>query len=316
MKLKNKGKLLFLILTTLGLLLVAFAWIVLDRSLAMKHRGQDVSASYDEMRATYPTLGGWLDSLSAASALKDTFITAEDGARLHAYYVRAAEPTAKTSVIVHGYTDNAVRMMMIGEIYHRHLHYNVLLPDLRFAGDSEGTHIQMGWLDRLDVGRWVRETPHLFGDSVQVVVHGISMGAATTMMYSGEDLPEYVRAFVPDCGYTSVWDQFSYRLKVEYGLPAFPILSIADLVSRCRYGWGFEEASALVQVAKCDRPMFFIHGEADDYVPTAMVYRLYEAKQGVKDLWIAPGSAHATSYLDHPEEYIERVRTFVDTYVK
>jgi fermentation-respiration switch protein FrsA (DUF1100 family) len=57
--------------------------------------------------------------------------------------------------------------------------------------------------------------------------------------------------------------------------------------------------------------MLFIHGDADTYVPTDMVYTLYEAKQGNKELWIVPGVGHATSYHDYPEEYTIKVREFV-----
>ena len=65
-----------------------------------------------------------------------------------------------------------------------------------------------------------------------------------------------------------------------------------------KYGWSFGEASPLKQVAKCRKPMLFIHGDNDTYVPTAMVYPLYEAKPQPKQLWIAPGSKHALSYRD------------------
>ena len=47
--------------------------------------------------------------------------------------------------------------------------------------------------------------------------------------------------------------------------------------------------------------MFFIHGDKDTYVPTWMVYPLYEAKSAPKQLWIVPGSAHAISYKDNNE---------------
>lgn len=55
------------------------------------------------------------------------------------------------------------------------------------------------------------------------------------------------------------------------------------------YGWSFGEASALKQVAKCHKPMLFIHGSKDTFVPTDMVYPLYEAKPQPKQLWIARG---------------------------
>lgn len=87
-----------------------------------------------------------------------------------------------------------------------------------------------------------------------MVVHGVSMGAATTMMLSGDDLPPYYRAFVEDCGYSSVWDQFAHNLKDSFHLPTFPVLNSASIVRKNRYGWSFKDASSTDQLAKCERP--------------------------------------------------------------
>ena len=70
------------------------------------------------------------------------------------------------------------------------------------------------------------------------------------------------------------------------------------------------------QVKKCKLPMFFIHGGADTYVPTRMVYPLFEAKSEPKELWVVPGVAHALSYKDYPKEYTKRVKAFVDRYIR
>ena len=96
------------------------------------------------------------------------------------------------------------------------------------------------------------------------------------------------------------------------GLPAFPIIPATSALCKWRYGWSFDEASALEAVRRCRKPMLFIHGGNDHFVPTAMVHPLYAAKPGIKALWIAPHSAHAMSYIDHPEEYERRVRQFLD----
>ena len=69
-------------------------------------------------------------------------------------------------------------------------------------------------------------------------------------------------------------------------------------------------------MAKCELPMLFIHGDADDYVPTWMVYPLYEAKPGEKELRLVPGAGHAYSYRDNREEYTAVVRAFVGKYVR
>lgn len=274
------------------------------------------ASSYEYMFGEYPFLRPWVDSLAGAGALRDTVIVNAGGTRLHALYAAASEPTDRTAVIVHGYTDNAVRMLMIGCLYHRDLGYNILLPDLNYHGDSGGRAIQMGWKDRLDVLRWMDVADELFGGRTQMVVHGISMGAATTMMVSGEPQRPFVKCFVEDCGYTSVWDEFRKELRERFGLPAFPLLYAADRLCGLRYGWTFREASSLRQVAKCRLPMLFIHGDADTYVPTWMVYPLYDAKPGEKELWIVPGAAHAMSYRDNRGEYTRRVAEFVGRYIR
>ena len=215
---------------------------------ALETRSRDIPGSYTYLYKEYPELQPWVDSLRTAHALRDTLIRSERGESLHALYVRAARPTARTAVIVHGYTDNAVRMLPIGYLYSRQLGYNILLPDLHAHGESEGEAVQMGWLDRLDVQQWIDTANELFGDSTRMVVHGISMGAATTMMVSGERLPAYVKCFVEDCGYTSVWDEFSGELKNQFGLPTFPLLDVTSWLCGLKYGWTFREASALEQV--------------------------------------------------------------------
>lgn len=307
----------------LGLLAVAVvaltggSFYMLGYSLTPKdNKGKDIPGSYEYMHSKYPFITPWLDSLQTTGALRDTFIINRKGRQLHAMFASAAKPTDKTAVIVHGYTDNAIRMLMIGYLYNNDLNYNILLPDLQDNGLSEGPAIQMGWKDRLDVLNWMNIANDIFGKRTQMVVHGISMGAATTMMVSGEAQQPFVKCFVEDCGYTSVWDEFSFQLKDMFGLPEFPLMYTTSWLCNAKYGWNFQEASSLEQVKKCSLPMFFIHGDADTYVPTRMVYPLYEAKSEPKELWIVPGATHVMSYKDYPQEYTERVKKFVGKYIR
>ncbi|ADV43417.1 alpha/beta hydrolase [Bacteroides helcogenes] len=305
-------------------------------------RSRDIPASYEYMLSEYPELQPWVDSLQNAGALRDFYMENDRGETLHALCIAAAEPTRKTAVIVHGYTDNAVRMLMIGYLYNKVLGYNVLLPDLHGHGLSEGAEIQMGWPDRLDVLLWTATADELFGrnnevadatgqdsastaheyrsNGTEMVVHGISMGAATTMMVSGEVehgayQQPFIKCFVEDCGYTSVWDEFQGELKERFNLPAFPLLHTASWLCKQEYKWDFREASALEQVKKCSLPMLFIHGDADTFVPTRMVYPLYEAKPEPKELWVVPGATHAKSYRKYPQEYTARIKNFVEKYI-
>ena len=131
--------------------------------------------------------------------------------------------------------------------------YQVIAPDLRACGESEGDYVGMGWLDREDILRWI---DFILADDPQakIVIHGISMGAATTMMTAGESTPDNVKLRgglrLHQCvGY------FSSELQLRFGLPEFPILYTASGVARLRAGYSFTEASALAQVARCEKPM-------------------------------------------------------------
>ena len=284
---------------------------------ALTSKPQSHSKNWGKAYAWYPELRPWLDSIRAERAWSDTFAVMPDGTRAHAVLIRSTRANGRTAVVVHGYTNNSIDMLHIARIYNKEMHYNIVLPDLHGHGLTGGNDIQMGWKDRIDVLKWIEMAPKTFGisaDSMRLVVHGISMGAATTMCVSGEDTPKYVRCFVEDCGYTNAWDEFKHELRGRYSLPAFPLLYTASWLTKIKYGWSFKEASPLKQVAKCKKPMLFIHGSKDTFVPTSMVYPLYDAKPQPKELWIAPGSGHAFAYRDHRKEYIRKVEAFVNRY--
>lgn len=303
---------LLLALTILIIILIGGAWYLVDYALMPGDRSRQEAKAWEEIDSIYPGMNAWRDSLLQVQALRDTTIQSADGSKLHAYFIAAHKPTASTAILVHGYTDCAVRMMPLGRMYNRDLGMNILLPDLRNAGKSDGDHFQMGWLDREDVKLWAKLVPTLFGDSARTVVHGVSMGAATTMMLSGDnDVPCNIKAFIEDCGYTSVYDQFSKELSERFGLPNWPLMPLASMICRLRYGWDFNEASSLSQVAHCHKPMLFIHGTADKFVPTSMVYPLYKAKPAPKSIWLAPMSEHARSFHDYPQVYTLKVKCFL-----
>ncbi|MBQ1221391.1 MAG: alpha/beta hydrolase [Alistipes sp.] len=270
----------------------------------------------DSFNEHYPTLQSWFEALRHEGKIGEVTITAPDGTTLHAYHIAADTASQRTAVLVHGYTDHPFGMMQYGWIYREKLGCNLLLPTLRYHGKSGGDHIQMGWRDRLDVKQWLVQADSLFGVGQQIVVHGLSMGGATVMMLSGEeDLPASVRCMVEDCGYMGVWEQFQKELKEDYHLPSFPVLHIANLVCRMRYGWDFLEASALEAVKRSTLPMLFIHGGDDHYVPTWMVHPLYAVKeQGDKRKWLSPEAGHADAFMDHPEEYTRQVVEFCEAY--
>ena len=294
------------LLFVFAIVLVGASYYMLDFSLAPDPNRADQDSCFAQQFADYPESKEWVDSLRSINALSDTFLTMPSGERHHAFYVRTG--SSRTAVVIHGWRDCAIKFFYLARMYERDFGYNVVMPELHACGLSEGEAIRMGWLDRHDVMAWMRAF-----QTDTMVVHGVSMGGATTMMLSGETMPDGISdiRFVDDCGYTSVWDEFADELQAEFGLPEFPLMYSTSLLCKLRYGWSFGEASSLRQVARCKYPMLFIHGGNDSFVPTEMVFRLFDAKPDSKELWVAPGAEHARSYHDHKTEYVSRVRAFI-----
>lgn len=303
-------KSLLSIVTVVVLLLVitiGTSFYMLSYALSPDGGKADVDSCYNKLFERYPDTKPWVDSLNRVGALRDTFVVMPTGERHHALYVHHG--SQKTAFIIHGWRDSAVKYLFLARLYEHVLGgYNVVLPDLHAHGLSEGDMIQMGWLDRKDVLHWLT----IFQTDT-MVVHGVSMGGATTMMLSAEEMPKGIKdlRFVDDCGYTSAWDEFASEMKNQFGLPPFPLMYTTSLLCKMRYGWSFSEASAIDAVRQSPYPMLFIHGDEDTFVPTEMVYRLYQAKPSNKKLWIAPGAEHASSYLTHPDEYTRQLSDFL-----
>ncbi len=217
----------------------------------------------------------------------------------------------KWLIAIHGYTGEREHMYAYARFY-AEKGYNILTPDMRSHGDSEGKLIGMGWLDKEDVKLWIDYILDIDPEA-EIVLHGVSMGGATVMMTSGEDLPDNVKAIIDDCGYTSVWDEFTDEARYLFHISQFPILYTASAISKVRAGYSFQEASAIEQVKKTRIPIFFIHGSEDNFVNTDMVYSLYDACPTQKDLYVVEGAGHGQSlYLD-PDLYFDKVFSFIDS---
>lgn len=240
-------------------------------------------------------------------------VQSQDGLRLEADLFLQPSPSHRWVLLAHGYESRRENMRSMGSFYAEQ-GFNVLIPDMRAHGQSEGKYIGMGWLDRKDLLVWIdkilKQDPQ-----AQIVLHGVSMGAAAVMMVSGEALPPQVKAIVEDCGYTSVWDIFSDELNYLFHLPPFPVLYASDAMARIRAGYGLKEASALKQVKKCTTPMLFIHGSNDTFVRPSMARTLYEAASCEKMLLIIPGAGHGESYLRDPDRYFNTVFGFIGRYL-
>src|SRR5699024_1801331 len=242
-------------------------------------------------------------------------IEAEDGVKLNGYYLPAKESSNKVVLFAHGYLGHAKDMSLFGQHYVEDLGFHMISPDSRGHGDSEGEYIGFGWHDRLDHLKWIDLIIDEFGEDVEIVLHGLSMGAATVLMTSGENLPDQVKAIVADSPYSGVYQLFSYQLDRMFHLPDFPILPTLSLVTNMKAGYTLNEASAVDQVRQADVPILYIHGESDVFVPSAMTELLYEETNSDADMLLIPGASHGESIVLDEEAYLDKLKSFLNHYL-
>ena len=241
-------------------------------------------------------------------------IKSNDNLTLCGDYFPAEQPSDKLVICFHGYTSARLSSCSFAAYMHS-LGFDCLLVDNRAHGDSEGDYIGFGILDRFDCLSWIEYVNKRFENKKNILLYGVSMGATTVTMAAGNsDMPKNVKAIISDCAFTSPYDVFSHILKRDYRLTPFPTMNINTAICRKKAGYGFKDYSTLDAVKNTDRPILFIHGEKDDFVPVWMTEKNYESCASAKELLIVENAAHGASYYENQEQYQKAVKGFIDKY--
>ncbi len=245
---------------------------------------------------------------------KQRTLLSQDGLLLSGYYIPAKSPTHRYVIISHGYKNSAHSMATYAHVYHN-AGWNVLVPDHRAHGYSQGQYITMGWNEHQDLIGWVNQLVAQDKEA-QILLHGLSMGASTVMMATGaSNLPSNVVAAIEDCGYSSVPDELADKVSRGMGLPAFPLVPFTSLMARLHAGFFLGEVDCMEAVARSDTPTLFIHGEEDDFVPFWMLDEVYSVATCPKQQLVVPNAAHAQAQAIAPELYWSTVSSFVERFV-
>jgi len=270
--------------------------------------GEDEEQTEEEKSIALENVN-WLESKSANVFIKSN----NDGLQLHAYEITNENSSNIWTIVVHGYMSQGKSMIyQAKQFYDRG--YNVLIVDLRGHGQSQGNYIGMGWPDRLDIIDWTNYIINKDNDS-KIILYGVSMGAATVMMATGEELPSNKKLAIEDCGYTSIWDEFKMQLKDLFNLPEFPVLNAANTVCKIRAGYGIDEGSSIEQLKKSKTPTLFIHGDKDTFVPFEMLDRVYNVATCEKEKLVIGGAEHAEAAYINPQLYWSKIDNFINKHI-
>ncbi len=221
-----------------------------------------------------------------------------------------AENTKRIIVAMHGWRSSwQIDYGLTSNFYHTN-DCTVIYPDQRGQNGSGGDRIGFGVLERHDCLAWINFAVEQFGEQIPIYLCGVSMGATTVLMTSGFTLPENVRGIIADCGFTSPHDIWEHVLDKNLHINSKITYPIANAICKREAKFDGEEYSTIEALANNDRPVLFIHGSADGFVPPEMTFRNYMACKAPKELLIVPEAGHGMSYVTEPETYEKTVIKF------
>jgi len=243
------------------------------------------------------------------------FLSRGDRVRLYGWWFPAKD-AHRALVLVHGHGQNRLDMNWGSDAIARTFlarGYSVLMFDLRGHGESARSRQSYGVREKNDVlgafdyvrGRGFRPEA--------IAMIGVSYGASTLLMAASE--LQDAGAIVADSGYAQAWPVIAAEIP-RYS----PFLASVRpgpgirLASRLVYGIDLRAARPENAVGLIpERPVLFIHGAIDAYIPPSHSERLRTASSHpASELWLVPDAGHAQTYAMAPDEYIKRVAAFFD----
>lgn len=208
---------------------------------------------------------------------EDLVLTAEDGVRLAAWWVPAADPAAPALLYLHGNAANLAAFVDLAAACARR-GLSFLAVDYRGYGASAGSPTEAGlYRDARAAWRWLAAR----GAAARTVVYGQSLGTA---------VGAWLAAHEPVAG-----------LALEAPLPSM------RLMARRHYPWLLvprwllrDRFETLVHLRGVRCPVLVIQGEADAITPPAFGRMVFETAPARRQYLSVPGAGHNDLRWDDP----------------
>lgn len=250
-----------------------------------------LTACVEQMFIFFPTrypMGHWQPQ---GLQFEDVWFETEDGVRLHAWYIPAAEDS-EVLIFAHGNAGNLSDRLALVQTLHNDLGLSVLIFDYRGYGRSEGSPSVQGILkDAKAARKWL--TARVQRKPEDIILMGRSLGASVAVHMAAES---GARALILESAFSSFKDVAD---RVYPWLPARFLLRNdiqADVLIRDYHG-----------------PLFQSHGMADSMISINLGRKIYEAAHEPKEFIALPG-------LDHndppPPDYYDKLDSFIKNLAK
>ena len=237
-----------------------------------------------------------------------------DGLALAGRYYEVAKG-APVHILFHGYNSSPVHDFCASVSMNLEDGHNVLLVYQRAHGRSEGHTLSFGYFEKYDVLAWVRWAIEREGAEVEILLAGISMGAATVILASALDLPKNVKCAIADCPYSTAKEVIMLTAR-RMGFPPRLVYPFVRLGARLFGRFDPDRVSVAEAAENLKIPVMLMHGEDDKFVPKYMSDKIFASSGGLMEYHTFPGADHGMSALADTERYYALCYEFTDRYIK
>ncbi|MFO7969675.1 MAG: alpha/beta hydrolase [Bacillota bacterium] len=235
----------------------------------------------------------------------DIYIKSYDNLKLHATYIPSHDKKSeKLAIVLHGYKSSSYDLITVCKMY-SDLGFKILLIDHRGHGKSEGKFTSMGHFEKYDLKKWFHYSTRNFGQNIKILLHGVSMGAVTSVLATKFKESKNVSLLVLESGFTN----FKASLKLStrnkllliflWGISFYTLIFHKFLLS---------EINPLKALEKSCIPTLIIHSKNDRVISEAMSKKLFEAvNTDLKDFLIIEDAKHALAFATNKTKYKQKV---------
>ena len=225
------------------------------------------------------------------------------------YHYRDGAPV---EILFHGYRSHPYRDCGGGHSLSRKMGFNVLVPDQRAHGRSDGSTICFGIKERFDCRRWAEYIADRCGNETPIILSGLSMGAATVLMASDLDLPPQVACIIADSPYSTP----AAIIEKVCADKHYPLILCRPAIRFAAKFFGhfcIGGATAKDAVRKAAVPILLIHGEDDRFVPCSMSLEIAACCASRVEVATFPEAGHGLSYMADPLRYEKVIYGFLSS---
>lgn len=237
---------------------------------------------------------------------EDVELVTADGVNFGAWYFR--QPGAPQTVIVSG-GHKGQRQGALGiSVALWRKGFNVILYSYRGMSGSDRAPVTFGIKEVLELQAAIAFARKRIANA-RVGLLGYSMGAVVSLLGAAGE--PGVEALVLDSPFSDLRTLLVENVRRRGRLPGSPFVWLAGLMLRVRSGSRLADCSPISVLSSLEpRPLFFIHGGADEITSVNHSRRLYDAYRGPREIWIVQGAPHTGAYFADRPLYVERVAGF------